>query len=75
MYDYDDVERMVKIFINEQYNDAKRMPNTARNCRAIAYGALQFATNYLFPCYNNDLAIWWREEMKPKFTELMIKGN
>jgi len=69
--DYDVIEIKVKDFVNEELSDALKY-NTledARKCRAIAYGAVQFAINNLFPCYNDDLANWWEDEAYPKFTE------
>ena len=71
MYDYDDIERMVKTFVYQQYEEAKKNPDSAFHLRGIAYGAVQFATNYLFPCFNHDLNDWWANEMWSKFTDLI----
>lgn len=72
--DYELIEEKVKDFVLENLESAKKYyKNDTQgilNCRAIAYGALQFATNNLFPCYNDDLVDWWEEEIWEKFTNL-----
>ena len=69
--EYELIEIKVKNFVNEELTSALKCDNIedARNCRAIAYGAVQFAINNLFPCYNDDLANWWDNEVHPKFTK------
>ena len=61
LMDYDMIERKVKDFILNQLRDAKNYAcsvESVRNYRAIAFGALDFACNNLFPAYNEDLADW-----------------
>ena len=73
--DYEMIEEKVKDFILENLKSAKKYyKNDTQgilNCRAIAFGALQFATNNLFPSYNIDLAKWWEEEAWNEFDKLM----
>lgn len=71
--DYNTIEQKVKDFILNELEIAKRHKGDTKmilNGRAIAFGALQFATNNLFPCYNTDLAEWWEKEIWEKFTNL-----
>ena len=71
--DYTMIENKVKAFVLEELEDAKKHPKIAHNCMTIAYGALQFATNNLFPAYNNDLVNWWQNEIWIEF--MAIKEN
>lgn len=71
---YEKIEKDVKNFILNELKAAKKYPDTALNSRAIAFGALQFASNYLFPSYNYDLANWWEKEIWGQFTNC-IKNN
>ena len=71
---YERIEKDVKNFILNELKAAKEHPDMALNCRAIAFGALQFASNYLFPSYNYDLVNWWEEEIWEQFTNC-IKNN
>lgn len=74
--DYNMIEEKVKAFCENQLKEAKKIASlefttksSIRYCRAIAYGAVQFATNNLFPSYNVDLANWWTD-FREKFTEV-----
>ena len=72
MYDeFEMIEIKVKDFVKSELSEALKCDNIedARKNRAIAFGAVLFATNNLFPCYNNKLAHWWENEAHPKFTE------
>lgn len=74
--DYEMIENKVKEFCKEQYADACRVAETVEdvyNLRAIGYGAVLFACNNLFPCFNEELADWWDEEMRCKFENLVIE--
>ncbi len=68
------IEKKVKDFILNELEDARKYcknnTQAVLNHRAIAYGALQFATNNLFPCYNDDLVDWWEKGVWEKFTDL-----
>ena len=78
MNDYKEIEEKIKQFVLEELEVAKKFyKNDTRgilNCRGIAFGALQFATNNLFPCYNNGLAMWWEKEPWEEFNKL-IRGD
>lgn len=66
--DYEMLEIKVKDFILTELKDVEGCSHQERmNSRAIAYGALQFACNKLFPSYNYDLADWWEDEVWGKF--------
>lgn len=71
--DYEKIENDVKNFILNELEAAKKYPNMAFDCRAIAFGALQFANNYLFPSYNYDLANWWQKKIWEQFNKLYKK--
>lgn len=74
--DYKMIENKIKEFCKEMYSDACRVAKTVQdvyNLRAIAYGALSFACNNLFPCFNNELSDWWNEYMWMQFEELARK--
>lgn len=77
--DYKMIENKVKEFCESEYKDAKRYsimtPELIKNKRAIAYGAVHFATNNLFPCFNNELSDWWNDEMWHKFQKLIEKNS
>lgn len=63
---YERIERDVKKFVEDELKTCKR---GSINNRAIAYGALMFASNYLFPSFNYKLSDWWNNEMWDKFTD------
>lgn len=72
---YENFENKTKEFIIGQYMDAERFcetPEEVINTRAIAYGALQFSINNLFPTFNQRLADWWQNEMWEKFNQLAL---
>jgi hypothetical protein len=72
---YEMFEKKTKDFIIEQYKDAERFcetPEEVLNTRAIAYGALQFSINYLFPTFNKELGDWWQNIMWEKFNQLAL---
>ena len=73
MIDYKGMEKRLRDFVLDEYEAAKNHPDLCSplNARAVAYGALQFGVNNLFPSYNKDLAEWWELEMYDKFTELI----
>ena len=73
--DYKKIENEVKKFCEKLYSDASEMDNVAgiRNLRAMSFGALMFACNELFPCFNDDLSEWWNDEMWYKFEYLITK--
>ena len=70
--DYEITEKEVKEFVLRQLDNATYavLPMEVRNNRAIAFGAVQFAANHLFPSYNYDLANWWDEVIYNKFVRL-----
>lgn len=71
---YENIESKAKAFVKLEYVQAVKYAKTTEdviNCRAIAFGAIQFASNHLFPCYNNDLAEWWNEYLD-KFNKLAL---
>lgn len=72
---YAQIENNVKQFVMKELAKAKKANNNPTinvlNCKAVAYGALQFASNYCFPCYNYDLAEWWVKEVCPEFQKLL----
>lgn len=71
MYDiYENMENQTKKFVMEQLNDAKNNPEDVSKIQPIAFGALLFSANNLFPCYNANLANWWDDEILPQFREL-----
>lgn len=72
---YESFEKKTKEFIINQYMDAAKFcetPEEVLNTRAIAYGALQFSINYLFPTFNQRLADWWQNEMWEEFNQLAL---
>ena len=74
MSNFDLIEKKVKDFVQEQIDDAEEYSTTPQDVighRAIAYGAMQFAANNLFPCYNTDLALWWDDVAWVKFNNLI----
>jgi len=71
---YANIENKVKKFVLEEYESTVKHAKTADdvyNNSAIAYGALQFSVNNLFPCYNSDLARWGHEQLD-KFNKLAL---
>lgn len=64
---YEMIEKQVKDFVLKELEDAKKHPEYRMNCRAIAFGAIQFASNNLFPSYNRDLEDWWSNEIWAQF--------
>ena len=71
---YEKIEKDVKKFCEIELKNCDKGPSpNPVNSRAIAYGALCFACNYLFPSFNNDLSEWWNEVMWLKF-EKKIRG-
>ncbi len=71
---YEDIEKKVKRFVLGEYKSAVKYAETTSDVyknRAIAYGALQFSINNLFPCYNDDLGKWWDEQLD-KFNQLAL---
>lgn len=73
MNEYDVIERKIKKFVNEMIEDAVAAKNrdAVRGRINMAYGAILFAANNLFPCYNNDLAHWWENEARPIFYRIL----
>lgn len=72
---YENFEKKTKEFIVNQYMDAAKFcetPEEVINTRAIAYGALQFSINHLFPTFNQRLADWWQNEMWVEFNQLAL---
>ena len=59
--DYEKIENDVKEFVLKQLDLAKTYPQYSFDYRGVAYGAVQFACNYCFPCWNDDLASWWND--------------
>lgn len=71
---YEILENKVKEFVRTKYQQAIKYAETAEDvikCRAIAYGALEFSANNLFPCYNDKLARWW-DKYWDKFNQLAL---
>ena len=76
--DYEMIKNKVKAFCFEEFDSAVQYAKSSeqvKNYRAIAYGALQFAINNLFPSFNNNLSYWWENDMWNRFEELIIKKN
>lgn len=73
MDDYEAIERKIKKFVNEMIEEAvaAKTKNTVKSCFEMAYGAIFFAANNLFPCYNVDLACWWKNEAHPIFYRIL----
>ena len=67
---YENIENQTKVFVKEQLRDAKNNSKNADRFQFIAFGALQFSVNHLFPCYNEKLANWWTDEILPQFREI-----
>lgn len=61
------ITEKVKTCVLSYVDMAKRNPEDARNLRAIAFGALNFAINNLYPEYNQELADWWDNEVYDQF--------
>lgn len=59
--------------INELKNaeHAKDLNISTLNCRAIAFGALQFAINLLPDKDFDELNEWWQNEIYNEFNKLM----
>lgn len=71
--DYEMIEKEVHNFVLKQLANAdiySTLSTDVRNWRGIAFGAVHFASNHLFPSYNYDLAKWWDEVIYPRFIEL-----
>jgi hypothetical protein len=62
--DYEKMENNVKEFVLKQLDLAKTYPQYNFSYRGVAYGAIQFACNYCFPRWNDDLALWWDDIAK-----------
>lgn len=74
--DYEMIENKVKEFCESMYEEAEKYcasKESIINKRAMSYGVVHFATNYLFPCFNNELGNWWNCEMREKFQKLIEK--
>lgn len=74
--DYEIMENKVKAFVLQKIEDAENYADSVSevlNYRAIAFGALYFAANELFPCYNNDLAFWWERKTRFEFQKIIDK--
>lgn len=67
---YKDIENQTKDFVREQLRDARNNSEHATQFQCIAFGALLFSVNHLFPCYNENLANWWADEILPQFREI-----
>ena len=67
---YENIENQTKAFVMEWLSDAKLHPEDAKKICPIAYGAMMFSVNYLFPCHNQNLADWWTNEILPQFREI-----
>ena len=65
------IEERLKNFVLDQLKEAytAETKEDALKIRGIAFGALLFTVNNLFPDYNEELANWWNEEVHPLFTE------
>lgn len=75
---YEKIENAIKKFCECAYKDAEDYSASTEfilNQRAVAFGAVHFATNNLFPYYNRDLSNWWNREMRQKFQKLIEKNN
>ena len=72
---YETIEKKVKDFCEKQYSDASKEKTVKEilNIRAIAFGALMFACNNLFPRFNGGLSDWWNDEMWGKFENLITE--
>ena len=67
---YKDIEKQTKAFVMEWLNDVKLHPEDVNKICPIAYGAIMFSVNHLFPCYNQKLEDWWNNEILPQFREI-----
>lgn len=76
---YDEIEQKVKEFCETELNNARKFAKNAsevEDFRGIAFGALHFACNNLFPTYNKELADWWENDIWCQFRDVAIeKGN
>ena len=65
------IEKKLKEFVLDQLREAytAETKEDALKIRGIAFGAVLFAINNLFPDYNEELANWWDEKVHPLFTE------
>lgn len=76
--DYEMIENKVKEFCESEYEEAKKYcasKESIINKRAMAYGVVHFATNYLFPQFNSRLGDWWNYEMRKKYQKLIEKNS
>lgn len=72
-YTTDTIKAEVKKYVVEELKNAKRAKElgfSALNCRAIAYGALQFVINILPDSEFEELNKWWQNEVYDEFTKL-----
>ena len=67
-------ELKVRNYVLDELENATKYPDNALGYRTMAYGAVFFASNYLFDKYNQELADWWDKEVLPLFNAL-IRGR
>ncbi len=65
------IEEKLKGFVLDLLKEAhaEKTKEDAVKIRGIAFGAVLFAVNNLFPDYNEELADWWDKEVHSLFTE------
>lgn len=67
------MERALKNFCKEQFNDCKNHGGSVEKAIDRCYGAMMFCINNCFPDYNDNLGKWWDDTMLPKFRELQLE--
>ena len=84
---YENTENKVKKFCESIYKDAEDYCTNTESIlyctktefilsrRTIAFGAVHFASNNLFPQFNSRLSDWWNGEMWHKFQKLIEKNS
>lgn len=75
---YGMIENKVKEFCESEYEEAEKYCGSKEsilNKRAMSYGVVHFATNYLSPQFNNRLSNWWNDEMWHKYQKLIEKNS
>ena len=71
----DTIKTKVKEYVLNELKNAKHAHDlniSVINCRAIAFGALQFAINILPDSDFEELNKWWQDEIYDKFNELIM---
>ena len=70
------IKAKVKDYVINELKNAKHAQElniSVLNCRASAFGALQFAIILLPESEFNELNKWWQNEIYDKFNELVMR--